>query len=228
MSLTEQLKQFGIPSEDTINDVIKDCIEMGQLKSEFDIEKFTIASKGPFPVHQFHMLMRQYGLAQSEMRRMLLDKDEIERNIQELQDIIPKWFDEATNRWKFKDIEIKRLQNDLDMLHITVVNKIASCAYFEKCRLKFHELYGDKLINENYQAEEPEAIKWHLLNLAKEEASERLTGIKQGTWMIAAQCDAPALLTPDYKLNLLENGGLDLNTLNKALPEKDQVHAIRR
>ena len=44
------------------NELKEQFIEMGQLKSNFDIEKFTVKKEGGFIAHNFHFLMRQYLL----------------------------------------------------------------------------------------------------------------------------------------------------------------------
>lgn len=204
MSLKEELKRFNINAA-TLNEVLQDALEMGQLKSNFDIEKFTIAKEGKFLCHQFHFLMRQYLYAQSEMRRMLLEKEELERNIKELQlSRTKKWRDPATQLMKYKDLEIKRLQNMLELKEVEAANKVAMCAYFEKCRKKLKEL-GGEFTNEQYQAETPAYWKWFIEQRMKQQRLQAATGIHEGIWENIAQMEAPALLNPEFQLPMMDS-----------------------
>lgn len=204
MSLTEHLKKFNIPSDEALNDVLKDALEMGQLKSDFDTEKFTIMSKGPFIAHQFHMLMRQYVLAQSEMRRMLLEKEELERNIKiEKDSCTSNSYLEQTERGlvrKHRDIEIKKMQNQLDLLEVTLVNKISMCSYFEQCRKKLLELNNGPITNEQYQSEEPGYVQWMLASKAKNQRLQALTGVQEGLWEVIDQVQETPLLNESYQV----------------------------
>ena len=68
--------------DDLLEELQQHFIEMGQLKSDFDIEKFTVRKEGNFLAHNFHFLMRQYSLTLTELRRMLLDREEQRRYIE--------------------------------------------------------------------------------------------------------------------------------------------------
>ena len=125
--------------ENKITELTTQFIEMGQLKSEFDMEKFTVKKEGNFIAHEFHFLMRQYHLALYETRRLLIDKEEKTRLISEYQEISdPKVFvfTDKGKELKFKDLEIKREENNIFMIDISLANKIPMCEYFEKLRVK--------------------------------------------------------------------------------------------
>ena len=63
MNQFDFLKKQGIPSieylDNKYNELKKQFLEMSQLKSDFDIEKFTVKKEGHFIAHNFHFLMRQ-------------------------------------------------------------------------------------------------------------------------------------------------------------------------
>ena len=69
----------GQTPEELLTELQEQFIEMGQLKSDFDVEKFTVKKEGNFLCHNFHFLMRQYSLTVTEMRRMLLEREEKRR-----------------------------------------------------------------------------------------------------------------------------------------------------
>lgn len=193
---------------------------MGQLKTDFDVQKYTIASKGPFIASQFHMLMRQYGLAKYEMTRMILDRNELDRKIADYEDqmhnstnkLITVWTDKGMQD-KYIDIELARLKNELKQLEITAVNKIAMVERFEQCRKILIERNGGSITNEQYQAEQPEQQKWMLLQQCEAQIAERATGIKEGTIQAIELLKAPALINKEFEVQfqLTENGQIDLN-----------------
>jgi len=201
--LKEQINIPALDWEGKYGELKAQFIEMGQLKSDFDIEKFTVMSKGRFPAHQFHMLMRQYSLALYEMRRLALDREEHLRKI--------KYAKKGMEMDGYPDIEIARHQNEIDMIELQMVNKISSLEHFERVRQKLLADHGE-FTNEQYQAEEPEFWKWNMLRLALEEASERMTGIKAGTWQTIQQLEEPAPLTPEYQIAVRdEHGKIDFD-----------------
>ena len=67
--LNDKVKKIafnGTSEETDTNDFLDELqdqfIEMGQLKSDFDVEKFTVRKEGNFLAHNFHFLMRQYSI----------------------------------------------------------------------------------------------------------------------------------------------------------------------
>src|SRR3990167_3401476 len=134
MSLSENLESFGIPGTDFTSaleeEIHQQCIEMGQLKTDFDIQKYTIASKGPFIASQFHMLMRQYGLCKYELKRMAYDREELNRRIEDYEDqlqtnkskMITVWTDKGMQE-KYLDLEILKLKNQVQLQEIEFTNK---------------------------------------------------------------------------------------------------------
>ena len=61
---------------------------MGQLKSDFDVEKFTVRKEGNFLAHNFHFLMRQYSITLTELRRMILNREEMSRYVKKFQKLL--------------------------------------------------------------------------------------------------------------------------------------------
>jgi hypothetical protein len=223
MSLGENMGAFGIPgasfSSDIEEEVHSQCIEMGQLKSDFDIQKYTLASKGPFLASQFHMLMRQYSLAKYEMVRMMLDKDELQRKIHDYEEQLKTCvgkkitiFTEKGMEERYLDIELARCQNQLKLLEITMVNTVASVQRFEQCRKELIRLNGGPITNEQFQAEQPAQQKWMLMEQVTNQIVERNLGIKEGTMQAIEQLKAPALLTSAYAVPFLvtDRGQIDI------------------
>lgn len=234
-SLSQALKdKFGIPSieyyDKKQNELHEQFIEMGQLKSDFDIDKFTSKKDGNFIAHNFHMLMRQYVLALSEAKRMLLDHKEKLRQIDILQEMLDSckedkkklttivYTSEGNKKEVFVDIEIERLVNQIRLLEVTMTNKLAMVDRFEKVRLKLIEMNGGKApTNEQHQAEEPEYWKWFLEKKALFQSRERLTGIREGIWENISLLEESALLNPEFQVKVLENGRLNLPKIEKEI-----------
>lgn len=203
MKINDLLKEIGIPSLESanykFNELKEQFIEMGQLKSDFDIEKYTVMKQGKFIAHQFHFLMRQYVFAQSEMRRMLIEKERKQRKIKKLKKEQPEDY----------DLDIMNLENELDLLDVTMVNKIMMCLRFEQARKQIIKNNNGKVpTNEDHQKEEPEYWKWFIQQKAKEQLSQAKTGIHEGTWEVIRQLQEDALINPSYKLNLLNDEGI--------------------
>ena len=201
------------------NELKEQFIEMGQLKSDFDIEKFTIRKEGNFIAHNFHFLMRQYVFALSESKRMLLDKEELTRNLQNLQeleeDILPDG--------KYRDIEIARLENSIDMLEVNLANKLCMVEYMEKCRLKLIEMNGGKApTNEQYQKEVPDYWEWFTKKQAFYEHLQANTGVRVGTWLLIDHLEQPPVLNENYQRIL---GGLNFEQISEDLKrERGYLH----
>jgi len=207
--MIERIKRISLKYIDEKFNELKDqFIEMGQLKSNFNIEKFTIKKEGNFIAHNFHFLMRQYQLALYESRRMLLDKEEKTRKLKEYcdlqqdEDIITKIKVQTENglEEKYLDIEIGRLENEIDLLDITMTNKLCMVDYFEKCRVRLVELNGNKApTNEQYQAEEPEYWEWFLRKKALNQHKQKISGIEQGVWDAVDMFEEVAVLNEKYQ-----------------------------
>ena len=106
-------------TEDFLEELQRQFIEMGQLKSDFDIEKFTVKKEGNFLAHNFHFLMRQYSLTLTELRRMLLEREEHRRYVEKYQKLlnegveITKVVGEFGEDDKWVDIELARQWNQM-------------------------------------------------------------------------------------------------------------------
>ena len=184
------------------NKLKEQFLEMSQLKSDFDIEKFTVKKEGHFIAHNFHFLMRQYSLALSELRRMTIEKKDKLRTMELLEP-------QGTNRIvvngedKFADLEVERLTNEIDMLDLNITNKLIMCDRFEKVRLKIIVLNGDKAPNnKDYQKEEPHYWKWFLQRKALWQHQERVSGITEGVWENIDHLEQPALINPAFQIEV--------------------------
>lgn len=232
MTLKKHLKEFGFNTfkhaDEKFNELKEQFIEMAQLKSDFDIEKFTVKKEGNFIAHNFHMLMRQYSLALSELKRMLIEKEEIERKIKECKAMLKNGeskllvYEGNGKKEKYADLYIKQLINQLDLLEINIVNKAMMVRGFEACRVKLIELNGNKEItNEQYQKEQPEYWKWFLQKRAVEQNKQAKTGISEGVWMNIGYLEEPALLNDNYQVKMLDdNGFLNLITAEKDIAKR--------
>jgi hypothetical protein len=224
MTLSKLLKdKINIPSIESADakfqELKEQFIEMGQLKSDFDIEKFTVRKEGTMVAHNFHFLMRQYVLAQYEMRRMLLEKEEKLRTIVDINaqtsDKVKVELPDGATVTKYKDLYLKQLENELDLLDVTVTNKVCMCLRFEEMRKKLIELNGgESPTNEQYQKEEPQYWKEFLTNRAKEQISERQTGVSAGIWESIRQLEEKSVINDSFKVQMLNDKGiLDFDAL---------------
>jgi hypothetical protein len=223
MNVREFLEKNGFMiyknANDKFNELKEQFIEMGQLKSDFDIEKFTVKREGNFIAHNFHFLMRQYSLALSELRRMLIEKEDLERRIKITRKKIRKKvilvIQDGKKQEKFPDLYIRELENQIDLLEVTLTNKAMMVKGFEACRLKLIELNGGKApTNEEYQAECPEYWKWFLSKRALEQFRQSKTGIHQGTWENIEYLEEPALINPAFQVKILTEKGMNMDDLH--------------
>jgi len=203
MSLVKELTKLGVLDatevESKLSEVWNDAKEMGQLKSNFDMEKFTTMKEGPFPAHQFHFLMRQYSLSLVELKRRILDKKERQRKIE---DIKSGSLEEGT----YPDIEIERHKAEIMQLELQIISKASKCAYFEKLRQHLIKKNGGTSpTNEQYQAEMPEYWKWFLQRKALWQYKQRLSGISEGVWENIDYLEEQALLEPSYEVPVLNH-----------------------
>lgn len=211
-------------ANDKFKELKEQFIEMGQLKSDFDIEKFTVKKEGHFIAHQFHFLMRQYSLALYELRRMLYDREEKLRRRKEYSAKLEQDINtiivlgEKGQEEKYTDIEIGRLTNEIDLLEISMANKLAMVTYFEKARKEIIKLNGREITNKQYQEEVPAYWRWYLSNRAVWQAKEKITGIREGVWENIDHLEQPALLNPAFQVLMLSSKGLlDLKKLEREL-----------
>lgn len=185
--------------------------EMGQLKSNFDIEKFTIKKEGNFIAHNFHFLMRQYSLTLSEAKRMYIEREKLQRKLNKLVD----------SKEEDSDLDSMETQRQIDDLDLQLVNKTKSLDYYEICRLELIKRNGREITNEQYQAEMPDYWAWRMKQLALQETNERQTGIKAGTWDIFEQIEAPAITNPNFQVKMLtDNGNVPLLDWNREIEER--------
>ena len=198
-------------------------IEMGQLKSDFDTEKFTIKKEGNFLCHNFHFLMRQYSLTVTEMRRMLLEREEKRRTAvkyQKMMDdgetMVPVLREHASGAEEFYgtedvwiDLEQARIWNQIKALEVTMTNKIAMIRKFEECRKELIRQNGGKTFtNAEYQAETPKYWKWFFERLVLRQIKAHATGISTGTWENIDMLERTALINPEFQVKMLNDDGM--------------------
>lgn len=210
MEMVDVLKKISLKYiDEKANELKEQFIEMGQLKSEFDIEKFTIKKEGNFIAHNFHFLMRQYSLSLYEARRMLLDKEEKLRDLKKYEEKEktghPTIFINTEQGLvsKYTDIEIRRLKNEIDLLEVTMTNKICMVDYFEKCRGALIKLNGGSPpTNKQYQSEEPEYWKWFLQKKMLNQHKQRVSGITEGIWDAVDQVEEIPAINQEYQFEI--------------------------
>lgn len=200
--------------------------EMGQLKSEFDIEKFTIKKEGNFIAHNFHFLMRQYSLALYEAKRILLDREEKNRKLIEYQNYDKEKIyvnqESGGSVEKYVDIEIRRIENEIDLLELSLVNKLAMVNYFEKCRIKLIELNGNRVpTNKQYQKEEPEYWKWFMMKKALNQHKQKMSGITEGLWDVMDQAEEIPVLNEEYQIKI--GSKFNLEEIEKEIEKQKNI-----
>ena len=192
----------------TIEDVSKifdelkeEFMEMGRLKSDFDIEKFTVKKEGHFIAHNYHFLIRQYRFAVSELKRMLIEKERKQRELDKLDKEKPENY----------DLDMMETQRQIDELDIDMVNKKGMINGFETCRRELIKQNGGKFTDKQYQSEEPQYWSQYLKKRALDQLRERATGIKEGVSEAIRQLeDKPLLEGSQNQVVILDNrGGFD-------------------
>ena len=212
----KEIKKLRNKHTKGMQDLYDQFIEMGQLKSDFDIEKFTVRKEGNFIAHNFHFLMRQYVFALNEAVKMLITIEELNRKISEYKEMqkegettVVVRGDMGETSTRYIDLEILLKQNQLFMEEVTVQNKLHSCKTMEKARAKLIEMNGGKApSNEDYQKEMPKYWKWFLERKALWQSKERITGIKAGVWEVVEQLEQPPVLKEEYQVSMLNDYGL--------------------
>lgn len=202
-------------------------LEMGQLKSDFDIEKFTIKREGYFIAHQFHFLIRQYSLTLIETRRMLIEKEDLMRRIQELKVKLDQGEKKTIithdhgQKEVYIDLQILNYENHLNNIELDLVNKVCSCKQYELHRKRLIEMNnGEVPTRAQYQGEEPEYWKWFLGRKALWQFKSRQTGIDVGVWENVNYLEEPANIRDDYQVLMLEKGMIPLEQLEREITEK--------
>jgi len=213
----------GQTSEELLDELQEQFIEMGQLKSDFDTEKFTIKKEGNFLCHNFHFLMRQYSLTLTELRRMLLEREEKRRmseKYQKMMDdgetLVPVLREHASGAEEFYgteevwlDLEQAGLWNQIRALEVTMTNKIAMIRKFEECRKVLIKQNGGKpFTNADYQEETPRYWKWFFERKVLREIKAHATGISSGTWENIDMLERPALINPEFQVKMLNDDGM--------------------
>lgn len=213
----------GQTPEELLTELQEQFIEMGQLKSDFDVEKFTVKKEGNFLCHNFHFLMRQYSLTVTEMRRMLLEREEKRRTavkyqkmMDEGETMVPVLREHASGAEEFYgtedvwlDLEQARLWNQIRALEVTMTNKIAMVRKFEEVRQKLIEMNGGKPpTNKEYQEETPKYWKWQMEKLALWQIKAHATGISRGTWENIDLMERQALIDPEFQVKVLNDDGM--------------------
>ena len=213
----------GQTSEELLDELQEQFIEMGQLKSDFDTEKFTIKKEGNFLCHNFHFLMRQYSLTLTELRRMLLEREEKRRTsvkYQKMMDdgetMVPVLREHASGAEEFYgtedvwlDLEQASLWNQIRSLEVTMTNKIAMIRKFEECRKVLIKQNGGKpFTNADYQQEVPIYWKWFFERLVLWQIKSHATGIPKATWENIDLLERPALINPAFQVKMLNDDGM--------------------
>lgn len=213
----------GQTPEELLDELQDQFIEMGQLKSDFDTEKFTIKKEGNFLCHNFHFLMRQYSLTVTEMRRMLLEREEKRRTAvkyQKMMDdgetMVPVLREHASGAEEFYgtedvwlDLEQARIWNQIKALEVTMTNKIAMIRKFEECRKELIRQNGGKTFtNAEYQEETPKYWKWFFERLVLRQIKAHATGISTGTWENIDMLERTALINPEFQVKMLNDDGM--------------------
>ena len=201
-----------------LDEIRSDMLEMAQLKSDFDCDKFTRAKEGPFLAHQFHFIMRQYSLALYELRRMLIEAEKHRRTIRRYEDD-----PNSVPDGEFADLLILQHQNEIELLELSMINKKSICDNCERMRQELIQRNGGSApTNKDYQAEEPTYWKWFLQRQALIESKQSATGISAGTWLNIEHLEQPAMLDESFRVSMgLESkkGLLNLTEALRAIEE---------
>jgi len=236
----EFLKSMNIPSlkecDKRHQDVKDDILEMGQLKSNLDMEKFTMMKEGSFIAHQFHFVMRQYRFALYELKRMHYDRLQHERNIKRFEKMIEENTEfieiirDNNTTFVDLDIEIEKLKNNIFELEANMVNKACMVNYFEILRQDMIKRNGGKApTNEQYQLEEPKYYEWFVNNKMINQVNARTTGINEGVWELIQHLEEQSPHNPNMKLDILKDTKIPIpgqlqkyleNNLNKLNKER--------
>ena len=221
--LNDKVKKIafnGTSEETDTNDFLDELqdqfIEMGQLKSDFDVEKFTVRKEGNFLAHNFHFLMRQYSITLTELRRMILNREEMSRYVKKFQKLLDEGVETT---WvvvpgegrdeKWVDIELARWWNEMKSMEVTMTNKIAMVRKFEEVRQKLIEMNGGKPpTNKEYQEETPKYWKWQMEKLALWQIKAHATGISRGVWENIDLMERQALIDPEFQVKVLNDDGM--------------------
>lgn len=177
--IVERVQTLSVESVNQWYETIRnDALEMARLKSGFDVKYFTVESVGPFPAHQFHMLMRQQSLAMLELKRLLIDRESLSRDIYQYENSR-----EEERIGFYPDLEIEKAKNEIDSLELSIRNKLAMVEAFEGFRQKLIKEHGDEqFTDEEYQNEEPLYWKWKFQKMVNHYQLQNATGVPEGLW----------------------------------------------
>lgn len=170
----------------------QEALEMSQIKTTFDAEKFTFGKEGEFPASRYHMLIRQYRFAVEEKERMLLEAEKIRRNRELLikeqtrrRDGTDYTTSSPNTRRRLGnkehlDIEIYQAESRLRSLEIDIQSKIFMIGDLEKLRQKAIADNGKPFTNEQFQAEQPAYYQWFIAKKILFDLQYYSTGVTPG------------------------------------------------
>jgi len=203
-TIKDLLNNYGIEDIEQ-NDLFDDFLEMSQIKSDFDIEKFTIKKEGNFIAHNYHFLMRQYSIAVGEATRIGIERERLLLDLEEKNKEVAN--DEI--QIKRKELDIREIKNNLRKNKLTLANQVIKCHKFEQARKKLIEMNGGKKpTNEDYQKEEPQYWKWFLLRKAKWQSQARISGVSEGVFENIDMLEEPSLINPNFQIKVTDDNGL--------------------
>ena len=160
--------------------------------------------------------MRQYSITLTELRRMILNREEMSRYVKKFQKLLDEGVETT---WvvvpgegrdeKWVDIELARWWNEMKGMEVTMTNKIAMVRKFEEVRQKLIEMNGGKPpTNKEYQEETPKYWKWQMEKLALWQIKAHATGISRGTWENIDLMERQALIDPEFQVKVLNDDGM--------------------
>lgn len=146
----------------------QECREAGQIRTDFDNQFWVLGKEGPtaasFLASKWHFNMRQMYCAIREARRILCDIKEMEKKIWDLRfnpfSRALCWFG-----WKYRDIEIERLQNLLEEAKYNLVDQYQKIRQYNENHDTLLRLNDNKpFTNAEFQAEQSQYYTWFFSN----------------------------------------------------------------
>jgi len=179
-----------------------DFLEMAQLKSRFDTEKFSVKKEGNYIAHQFHFLIRQYSLTLSELKRMYIDLARKERELVRIEE-------KKAEDW---DLDLLECQRNIEDLKIQIKGKSGNLNDFEVMRKQIVKNNGGKSPTiEEWHAEAPSYWEHQMKKKSLYQLKARETGLTEGVAEVIDWIEDKPLLPGSDNQRIMRdiNGNID-------------------
>jgi len=180
------LQQISCVSK-RLQELHNEFLKFAQSKSNFQIEKFSVAAEGTTYSHQYRHGLKQIEVGLYQVKLWLLEAERLNRKIKRCKEETNQPDSESEDH----DLSILEAETELDRLELSIVGRMREIATYDKICTYINEQYGP-FTAEQYQADE---VEYYAQRLARQAIAQRQS-IGSGNFLSIINAQAPAIL-PD-------------------------------